>query len=188
MGAYAALYDANVLYPAPLRDLLMHLAGTGLFRARWTEQIHAEWIAGLVRDQGRDPAKLNRTREMMNKAVPDCLITGYESLIETLHLPDSDDRHVLAAAIVGNVDAIVTMNLRDFPESALRPFHIEAQHPDDFIVCQMDLAPATVCAAVKKQRQMLTRPAYSVEEFLDRLTTQQLPQTVARLREFSDLI
>lgn len=96
----AAIYDANVLYPAPLRDLLVPLAHAGFVRARWTDAIHDEWIRnvcatnpGLVRE------RLERTRRLMNEAVRDCLVTGYEHLIDTLTLPDAEDRHVLAAAM-----------------------------------------------------------------------------------------
>src|SRR5438270_9183993 len=114
MARYSALLDACVLYPAHLRDLLLSMALTDLFRVRWTDRIHEEWIRNLVA-AGHDAEKLARTRRLMNEAVPDCLIEGYESLIETLKLPDPDDRHVLAAAITGGVDVIVTANLKHFP-------------------------------------------------------------------------
>ena len=100
MPAITALCDACVLYPAPLRDLLMYLAQAGLFRARWTEAIHREWIENLLENEPkRDRARLERTRDLMNEAIPDCLVTDYEELIAALTLPDPDDRHVLAAAI-----------------------------------------------------------------------------------------
>jgi hypothetical protein len=187
MPVFTALLDACVLYPAPLRDLLMHLAGTGLFHARWSDDIHEEWIRSLVAD-GRDRGRLERTRALMNGAVPDCLVTGYEKLIPGLVLPDPDDRHVLAAAIVGGADVIVTCNVKDFPADALAPYGIEAQHPDDFVMSQFDLSAPTVCEAVKQQRANLRNPPYSVDEFLATLARQQLPRTVARLREFAGLI
>jgi hypothetical protein len=93
------LYDACVLYPAPLRDLLMWLALRDLFRAKWTDRIHDEWIRAVIRDRPELKRNLERTRSMMNAHVRDCLVTGYEPLIETLDLPDPDDRHVLAAAV-----------------------------------------------------------------------------------------
>lgn len=84
---------------------MMSLAVSGLFRARWTAAIHAEWIENLLEnDPKRSREKLERCRDLMNNAIPDCLITGYEPLIDTPELPDPDDRHVLAAAIVGEVD------------------------------------------------------------------------------------
>ena len=92
-----AVYDANVLYPAPLRDLLIRLAQAGLVHARWTETIHDEWIRNvLANNQHVTAERLARTRSLMNEAVGDCLVTGYEDLIDALKLPDPDDRHVLA--------------------------------------------------------------------------------------------
>lgn len=151
MATFTALYDACVLYPAPLRDLLMELAGTGLFRARWTDEIHNEWIENLLENEPhRQRAKLERTRDLMNMAILDCLITGYEPLIPALTLPDPDDRHVLAAAIQGRADVIVTYNLKDFPDAALSSHGIEAQHPDDFVSNLISLDAETVYTAVKE--------------------------------------
>ncbi len=140
MAILVALYDACVLYPAPLRDLLMRLALTGLFRARWTEQIHEEWMRNVLADR-KDLRKeqLERTRDLMNRAVPDCLVTGYEDLIEQLTLPDPDDRHVLAAAIQGQAGVVVTTNLKHFPNKVLERHGLEAQRPDEFICGLFDL-------------------------------------------------
>ncbi len=124
----------------------------------------------------------------MNKAVPDCLITGHENLIAGIDLPDPDDRHVLAAAIVGHADVIVTKNLRDFPASVLSVYGIEAQHPDVFICHLFDLAEAATMVAVQRIRARLVNPPASVEDYLDTLARQELPETVAFLRERSALI
>jgi len=105
---YTVVFDACVLYPAPLRDLLLRLSISGLFSAKWTDQIHDEWITNLLETRPDLEDKLPRTHELMNQAVPDCLVTGYKSLIENLKLPDADDRHVLAAAIRAGAQAIVT--------------------------------------------------------------------------------
>jgi len=102
MAGFTAFYDASVLYPSELRNLLMHLALTGLFQARWSPAVHEEWIRALLRrrpDLTRE--KLERTRMLMDRHATDALVTGYEELIEGLHLPDPDDRHVMAAAIRG---------------------------------------------------------------------------------------
>jgi hypothetical protein len=82
----------------------------------------------------------------------------------------------------------VTFNLKDFPEDVLRPLGVEAQHPDEFIAQLLDLAPVPVCAAARRQRESLKKPPKTIEEFLDILTRQSLPQTVARLRGFADLL
>ena len=100
MAKFTALYDACVLYPAPLRDLLVRLGGSGLFRARWTNQIHDEWICNVLENRADlSRERLERTRDLMNEHIFDSLVTGYEDLIPSLELPDADDRHVLAAAI-----------------------------------------------------------------------------------------
>jgi hypothetical protein len=99
-----------VLYPAPLRDLLVELsAGAGLYRAKWTAEIHDEWIRNVTKDRPElDSKLLERTRDLMNRAVADCLVEGYQELATGLVLPDQGDRHILAAAIHTAADAIVT--------------------------------------------------------------------------------
>jgi hypothetical protein len=189
MDQLTVVYDACVLYPAPLRSFLMYLAMTGLYRARWTNDIHEEWMRNVQEDYPditRQKAEL--IRDLMNAHVADCIVTGYEMLIPALPLPDPDDRHVLAAAIRCGADLIVTFNLKDFPLDALRPYGIEAQHPDDFLTHQLDLAPSVVCAAAKRQRQSLKKPPLSVNEYLASLERQGLAQTVSSLREFAVLI
>lgn len=167
----------------------MSLAQTGLFRARWTEQIHDEWIGNLRKNRPElKEEALTRTRQLMNAAVPDCLITGYEPIIESLPLPDPDDRHVLAAAIRGQAAVIVTYNLRDFPEDALRPFDIAAEHPDQFISNLFDLHPPAVTVAVRDMRARLKNPTRSVDELLDTFLAAELAETVAQLNTTKELL
>ncbi|MBB6253490.1 PIN domain-containing protein [Nitrospirillum iridis] len=189
MTVYTALLDANVLYPAPMRDLLMQLAVMDVFHAKWSADIHREWIEALMRTQPyRDRAKLEQTRDQMDRATRDCVVTGYQGLIASLTLPDPNDRHVLAAAIKGRCDAIVTQNLADFPEAALAPYGIEALHPDDFLLNQMSLDPAAFCTAVAKVRARLKNPPYSVEDYLATLTRQGLVATAGELRQYAALL
>lgn len=183
-----AVYDANILYRAPLRDLLIRLAQTGLVRARWSRTIHDEWVRNVLKNNPRTSAeRLVRTCLLMNEAVRDCLVHDYEGLIETLVLPDPDDRHVLAAAIRSSAEVIVTYNLKDFPPDALSPVDIEAMHPDDFLTGLLELAPGSVCSAVRRQRESLRNPPKTVEELLTTLESQGLPHAVAGLRRFADL-
>lgn len=189
VSQFTAIFDACVLYPAPLRDLLMHLALMDLFRAKWTEAIHAEWIRSVLKNRpDLTREQLERTRQLMDAHVRDCLVADYEDIIPVLTLPDPDDRHVLAAAICCGADVIVTFNLDDFPPDILRKWGIEAQHPDDFINHLLDLAPHLVCAAAKRQRANLKNPPKSVDDFLAALERQGLAQTVAGLRRFADVL
>lgn len=118
-----ALFDANVLYSAPLGDLLICVAREGLVSARWTERIHDEWMRNLLQNRpDLDRKKLQRTRELMDAAIPGSLVEHYEHRIEHLRLPDPDDRHVLAAAIEAKADLIITFNAKDFPRRILSAY------------------------------------------------------------------
>jgi len=111
--AFIVVYDANVLYPNTLRDLLIRISQAGLVQAKWTNEILDEMLRALNRNRPDIPSdKLDRLRQLMNRAVWDSLVSGHEALIEGLKLPDPADRHVLAAAIKAGAQVIVTGNLR----------------------------------------------------------------------------
>lgn len=186
---FTAVYDACVLYPAPLRDFLMWLALSGRFRARWTLEIHQEWKRNLLKNRPDLKAEqLDRTSDLMDQAIPDACVTGYETLIEGLSLPDANDRHVLAAAIRCSASVIVTFNQKDFPASKLDEFGIEAQHPDEFVDNLFDLDPAAVVAAAQRQRQQLKMPQMDVDPYLDLLMRQGLVQSVKALNQYRAIL
>ena len=184
-----ALYDACVLFPPSLRDFLVWLSISGACRARWSGTIHDEWIRNvLVHRPTVLKASLERCRKLMDESVPDSLVVGYEVLVSSLALPDPDDRHVLAAAIHGGADCIVTFNLKDFPKSSLSPYRIEAVHPDDFVSQLFEASPVLVCLAARRQRELLKSPPKTVAEHLATLENVGLVQSAARLKPFADLI
>ena len=189
MASIIALYDSCVLYPAPLRDLLMHLALTDLYQAKWTDAIHDEWIRNVLANRpDLKLGQLERTRDLMNSHVLDCLVIGYEKLIPSLSLPDPDDRHVLAAAIKASASIIVTYNLKDFPAKVISKYKIEAQHPDEFISYLIDIAPGVVCSAIQRLRLSLKNPPISTDSYLSILEQQSLLKTVSKLKKFVWLI
>ena len=186
MASFIVFYDANVLYPAELRNFLMHLALTGIFGARWSADVHEEWISNLLSNRpDLTRAKLERTRQLMDKAAPDALVTGYERRIAGLTLPDPNDRHVLAAAIHAGASVIVTCNLADFPSHILEEFDIDAQHPDEFILHLLDLAPGLVLEAAENHRTSLKNPPKTVEEYINSLESQGLKQMAFALRKYA---
>ena len=188
-GSSIIIFDACVIYPATLRDLLMELALNGLFRAKWTKDIHVEWARNLLKNRTDLTHKqVENVQSLMNKAIPDCLIDGYESIIETINLPDVNDRHVLAAAIRAKADTILTYNIKDFPINILNPYNIEAQHPDDLLRSLIERAPAKFYSAMRKVKARLKNPPICTSEYLDNLESQSLPQTVGLLREYSPVI
>lgn len=189
MARPIVLFDACVFYPARLRDLLLRIAKSDLFRARWTDRIHDEWIdALLARRPDISRERLQRTRALMDAAVPDCLVTDYERLIEDLLLPDPRDRHVLAAAICCQASVIVTLNARDFPASRVGQYGISVQHPDEFLASLFELHPAAICEAVRGMRANLTHPSRSVAELLDDLRQVGLAATVRELESMQSLL
>src|SRR4051794_5843672 len=167
----------------------MQLALTDLIQARWTDEIHDEWIRSVLSDRPDiKPESLARCRELMDRHVPDCLVVGYETLIPTLTLPDPDDRHVLAAAIHAQAELIVTFNLGDFPRSVLANFGIEPIDPDEFITRLCDEREASVLAAARLHRTSLKKPPKTVAEYLATLGKCRLTGTVSRLRAHEDEI
>ncbi|WLI11053.1 MULTISPECIES: PIN domain-containing protein [Pseudomonas] len=186
---FTAVYDACVLYPAPLRDFLMWLALSGRFRARWSLEIHNEWKRNLLKNRpDLTIEQLDRTSDLMDQAIPDACVSGYEKLIEGLTLPDIDDRHVLAAAIRCNASVIVTFNQKDFPDETLGPFGIEVQHPDEFVDNLFDLDPAAVVAAAQRQRKQLKMPPMDVATYLDLLLRQGLIQSSKALTHYRAIL
>lgn len=182
--AFIVIYDACVLFPAPLRDLLIRVARTGVVQAHWSDQIIEECFRAVLRERtDLAPENLARTKALMNLALPDANVSGHEPLIDSFELPDPNDRHVLAAAVRIGAQAIVTFNLDDFPASALEPLGPESKHPDDFIVEALDIAPGAIAAAVHEQAAALKNPPKSIAELLETLQKQGLPLAVARLRE-----
>lgn len=130
--APTAIIDACVLYSAPIRDLVVRLAQAGLLQARWSDEIHEEWMRNLLKNNPRvSRERLGRTRFLMDAAIRDSLVTGHSQLVDSLTLPDPDDRHVLAAAIHSGAGLIVTFNLMDFPLESVAPHGVEARHPDE---------------------------------------------------------
>jgi hypothetical protein len=181
--ALTVVLDACVLYSASVRDLLLHVAETGLYRPRWTEAINDEWTTNLKSRRPDLPVeRIDRTRREMNNSVPDCLVTGYEGLISSLSLPDANDRHVLAAAVCIHADLIVTINTADFPDSVLASFGIKAWHPDNLVMYLLDLDAETVYSAIKVLRESLKKPPLTPEAYLDNLAKVGLSRSAARLR------
>ena len=170
MPVTIAFLDASVLYPAPLRDLLLELAVSDFYRAKWSDAVHDEWIRALRRRRPDIPTtRMSRTRQLMDAHVRDALVSGYEELIPAIQLPDPDDRHVVAAATRGEADVVVTANLKDFPACALVTHGLRAEHPDGFLVRLYQNSPSRFFEALERVRTRLRNPPLSVEQHLDAL-------------------
>ena len=187
-GRYTAVLDACVLFSRLQRDVLLSLAHADLYTARWTQEIENEWTSSLIEKYPDAAEKTHLVVDQMREAIPDCLIVDYELFIPSLQLPDENDRHVLAAAIRGNADAIVSLNTKDFPAEVLSKFDIEIQTPDQFVLNQIMLHPPRALTAIKKMRARWERPSLTASDMIDLFEKRQLPQTAAHLRDVLDLI
>lgn len=188
MRTFTALFDACVLYPQTMRDALLSLARSDLFLARWSAHINEEWTRARLRKHPEQEDQIRYTLEKVNQSVDDCLVTGYEHLIDSIVLPDPDDRHVVAAAIIGRADVIVTVNTKHFPAESVARYDIEVFHPDDFIIHQFGINQAKTLSAFRAMRARYRKPSMTAEEFLANLERAGLTSTAATLRPFVELI
>jgi predicted nucleic acid-binding protein len=182
--AFIVIYDANVLYPNTLRDLLIRIAQLPhIVQAKWTNEILDEMLDALRKNlPDISEEKADRLRERMNAAVRDCLVLGYEPLIEVLDLPDPDDRHVLAAAIKVNAQLIVTWNRKDFPHDKLAAWGVRAKSPDDFVRDAMGIDSQAVWACVQQIVDSRTKRPVTIEDVLGELERDGLVASVAAMR------
>jgi hypothetical protein len=183
ISTFTVVLDANVLYRVRLTSILLFLAEQKMFRARWTSDIHDEWVRNLkTKRPDLDEAKIEKRRQSMDAAVPDALVDGYQS-IRVDGLPDADDEHVVAAALLIRASMIVTFNVKDFPDDVLKPLRLEARHPDDFL-----LAPTLFSAAARLDKAHYRKEPLTTVQYLDALERAGVPKTVARLRDIAVLL
>lgn len=174
MSRFTALLDACALVPIALADSLLRLAEAGIYRPLWSERILEE-MADAVVEIHPDLEHIQRRVAAMRDAFDDATVTGWEPLVGSIDLPDPDDRHVVAAAIVGRADIIVTASIKDFPKNALAPFDIEAQTPDTFLLNQLDLDPRLVMRTIDEQAAACQQPSLTIPSLLTRLRASGAP-------------
>ena len=183
MPVRLAVLDANVLYPAHLRDVLLWLAVGGLYRPRWSDRIHDEWTRNLLAKRpDLTAAQLAYTRAEMKRAFPDADVAADLDREAAIALPDPDDRHVLATAIVSGASWIVTANLKDFPADALGPYGVEALHPDAFATGLLEADLEGALAVLREHRTGLRRPPLTPTEYVGHLERSGLLATGAVLK------
>ena len=181
---FIAVLDACLLYPAPLRDLLLSMADEGLFKPKWSVEIQDEWSRNLLANRpDLKKEQLQSTIRGMDLAFPDSNVENYESLISSITLPDVNDRHVVAAAIRSKANVIVTYNLKDFPHSVTSEFDLEIQHPDIFLINVFDLNPGKATDAFKKLVKRLKNPPKSYADVLEKLAKSDLKEIIEKLKD-----
>ena len=172
---FAAMLDTSVLWPSLQRDFLLSLAIEGLFRPLWSTAILDELCyheGQKLIDRGHDPVlaeqRSQRLVNQMNAAFDDAIVLNWESLEGTFGLPDVNDEHVVAAALVGGADVIVTSNSKDFPPQQI-PIPLKAISPAQFAADTVAVSPDIAYQAVIGMASRFVRPSSTVDEILDRL-------------------
>jgi hypothetical protein len=155
------VFDANIFYSRPLTDIALRLVEKGLFGFVWSEQILGEAHRNLVADGKCSEAQALRRKPAIREAFPESEALPFDYLLSSMDCNEKD-RHVLAAAIVGSANQIVTFNLTDFPAAVLARHGVEAIHPDDFFLNVLDLYTRQVVSAVREQSADLNRPPLTV--------------------------
>lgn len=173
---FKAVLDTNVIFPVIIRDLLFWFAHHDLYTPKWSENIFDEWVE-VMRRKGVEKSEAKKRVNIANQAFPDALVKNYHGLIETLHLPDPKDCHVLAAAIKTNANIIVTNNLKDFPEKYLDSFGLTAKNADDFLTDIIDLNPDKAITAFREMVLCKRNPAMDEFEVLENLRRNRLEDT-----------
>ncbi|MCQ9676979.1 MULTISPECIES: putative toxin-antitoxin system toxin component, PIN family [Corynebacterium] len=170
MAKFSALLDACTLVPVSLADTFLSLAEAGLYRPLWSDRILEEVSLAVGRIHPElPPEAVERRIAVMQDFFDDANVTSWEVLESVVALPDPDDAHVLAAAIQGRADVIVTFNVKDFPRDELQRFGIDVQTPDEFLLNQLDLDPDEVLACLARQAGALKSPPVQLRELLDGL-------------------
>jgi predicted nucleic acid-binding protein len=178
--AFPAFLDTCVLYPAYLCDCLLRLAEASAYRPLWSTDVLAELRRNLI-ERGIPTDRVDRRIAQMTRSFPDALVAGYETLIDGMS-NHPKDRHVLAAAVRANAEVVVTFNLDDFPEPALKPYEIAAIHPDEFLLDQLDLYPGVTLDVLRQQAASYRRVPNTVLDIVALLERTGVPRFAAEIR------
>lgn len=183
--AFPAFLDTCVLYSSTLRDTVLRIAETGAFSPLWSADVLAELRVVLEREAGLEPAKTVRVTDLMQVAFPAAEVTDYQALIGAM-ICHPKDRHVLAGAVSGGAQVLVTFNLKDFPSPSVAVHDVAVVTPDEFLLDQLDLYPARVGRALVGQLIAASRPPLTMGQLLGRLARAGVPGFAdeARRHEF----
>ncbi len=181
-AAVRVFADADVLYGAAARDIFMDLSIGGWISLRFSDRVLEEMARARIR-RGYDEKKTMRLVEAMKAATPDSLVSVPNDA-PIRGLPDPDDEHVLAGALYGNCDVLVTRNLKDFPEQIIANCGtgIRVEHPDVFLVRLVTQDAEGIIGVVDRVRRSLSAPPFDKAEYCERLENAHLRGFAALMR------
>lgn len=188
ISTFTVLIDANVFFGARLRSLVLFMAQSKMFRAGWTARVHEEWMRNVAEKRSIDISQLEKIRICMDRSVLNCVVTGYEPLEQGFHLPDPDDRHILAAAVQSGADLILTFNAKDFPKDVVEPLGIEICDPDEFLLDLFGISEELFIEHVKLDFHHYKAPPLTFDQYIEDLKKAGLSKSAKLISDLRVLI
>jgi hypothetical protein len=175
------LLDACVLYPTVMREVLIGAAGQGLYAPLWSERLLEEWARATRRIGPDAEAQARGEIALLRAAWPNAEVTWPPSLEDRLWLPDAGDVHVLAAAIAGSAETIITVNAKDFPRGILAEEGLSRADPDAFLMGLFKASPDAIraaCEAVLAKARLLSPDPWEMRPLLKKARLPRLAKAV----------
>lgn len=175
------LLDTCVIYPTVMREVLLGVAKTGAYEVRWSERILEEWARAARKIGPTGEAQARGEIALVQVAWPKAVVTWKPSLEDRLYLPDVHDVHVLAAAVSGSCDAIVTVNAKDFPKHLLAEEGLERLEPDGLLYrCWLNdpEGVGAVCEAVRAEAERLSGQPWEMRALLKKARLPRLAKAM----------
>ncbi len=176
------LLDTCVLFPTVMREVLLGVAAQGLYQPLWSERILEEWARAARKIGPEGEAQARGEIALLRAAWPGAVVTWKPSVEDRLWLPDVNDRHVLAAAIAGSADVLVTMNASDFPRNILAEEGVSRADPDAFLIgfFQSDPDPVqATCDQVLATARRLSGEDWQMRALLKKARLPRLAKAVS---------
>lgn len=184
MKRLRVVLDACVLYPTVMREVLLGAALEGLFVPLWSERLLEEWARAAARLGPEGEAVARAEIATLLARWPQAAIRATEGLERRLWLPDPDDVHVLATALAGSADAILTMNARDFPKGVLAEEGLQRLDPDQFLAGLAEDAPEAMARIVEESAALASRLSgeeWQARRLLKKARLNRLAKTLERI-------
>ena len=176
------MIDACVLYPTVMREVVLGIAKQGLFEPRWSPRILEEWARATLK-LGPEAEVFARSEiAALTVSFPKAQVTVQPEAERKYYLPDPDDIHVLAAAVVGHCDGIMTMNNKDFPRGTLAEEGLARYNPDEFCCRMFDEAPdvvRTVADSVLARAREMSDPDWSMRGLMKKARMPRLGKALS---------
>ncbi|WP_112321480.1 RSP_2648 family PIN domain-containing protein [Oceanibium sediminis] len=172
------LLDACILYPTVLREILIGTAETGAYTPLFSPRILEEWARAAARTAPESEPTARAEIALLKARWPDSLVTPDPAAEDSLSLPDPDDLHVLAAALEGRADGIVTLNLKDFPARTLSRHGLSVHSPDSLLAQVPEAVTRKVAERIRQRTESISGRDQDLRKLLKRANLPRLGKAI----------